>query len=72
VAVVAGRRVGNAVERNRAKRRLRAVVRSEGVPAGLDLVLVAKAAAVRVPFPLLLQEYRRLQERLVRRTEALG
>jgi ribonuclease P protein component len=64
VAVVAGRRVGTAVCRNRAKRRLRAILQSEGVPAGLDIVLVAKPLAVSAPFPLLVRDYGRLRERL--------
>jgi ribonuclease P protein component len=41
--------VGPAVQRNRAKRRLRAIFREnqEQVPAGLDLLLVARAAVNR-------------------------
>ena len=70
VAVVAGRRVGTAVCRNRAKRRLRALLQSEGLPEGLDVILVAKPLAVTVPFPLLQREYARLRERLTSRTGA--
>ncbi len=53
VGVVASRAaVGGAVERNRAKRRLRAVYRKhqQFVPAGLDLVLTARAALLRLEF----------------------
>jgi ribonuclease P protein component len=44
--------VGNAVRRNRAKRRLREVFRrhQEKLGAGLDLMLIARAASNRVEF----------------------
>lgn len=67
VAVVAGRRVGNAVARNRAKRRLREVVRRASLPAGADLVLSAKAGADTVPFPDLVDDVRRSVRRAARR-----
>lgn len=53
VGVVASRAaVGNAVHRNRAKRRLRALFRKHQalVPPGLDLVLTARAALLRMEF----------------------
>jgi ribonuclease P protein component len=53
VGVVASRAaVGNAVMRNRAKRRLRTLYRKHQalVPAGLDLVLTARAALLRMEF----------------------
>lgn len=40
VGLVVGRRVGGAVDRNRAKRRIRHALRGK-VPAGFDLVVVA-------------------------------
>lgn len=53
VGFTASRRVGNAVLRNRAKRRLRAVaaevLRREGQP-GTDYVLIARAATGERPF----------------------
>ena len=47
--------VGAAVQRNRAKRRLREVFRQHQalVPAGSDLVLVARAAINRLDYPAL-------------------
>lgn len=51
VGVVASRAaVGNAVQRNRAKRRLREVYRKHqhAVPAGLDLILTARPALLRL------------------------
>lgn len=53
VAVVAGRKVGNAVRRNRAKRRIRAALLDTTLPNGLDLVVTAKSAAVTEPFTVL-------------------
>jgi ribonuclease P protein component len=53
VGVVASRAsVGNAVHRNRAKRRLRTIFRKHQalVPPGLDLVLTARAALLRLDF----------------------
>ncbi len=45
-AVVAGRRIGGAVIRNRAKRLLREAWRREKVRSGWDVMLVARAAIV--------------------------
>ena len=53
VGVVASRvAVGNAVHRNLAKRRLRTLYRQHQhlVPPGLDLVLTARAALLRMEF----------------------
>ena len=53
VGVVASRAsVGGAVERNRAKRRLREVYRrhQELVPPGFDLILTARASVLRLEF----------------------
>ena len=51
--------VGAAVRRNRAKRRLREVFRSHQqlVPAGCDLLLIARAAATEQPLPELAQKF---------------
>jgi len=60
VGVVASRAaVGGAVERNRAKRRLREVFRRHQslVPAGLDLILTARAATLRLEFAEIEQRF---------------
>ena len=51
--------VGAAVERNRAKRRLREIFRQHQglVPAGSDLLLVARGAVNRLEFPVLEQKF---------------
>ncbi|MDB6167016.1 MAG: ribonuclease [Lacunisphaera sp.] len=60
VGVVASRAsVGDAVHRNRAKRRLREIYRKHQnlVPAGLDLVLTARAALLRLNFSEVEQKF---------------
>jgi ribonuclease P protein component len=53
VGVAAGRSVGNAVRRNRAKRRLRETMRSllPLLPPGYDLMLIARRPLPESPFP---------------------
>lgn len=57
--ITASRKVGGAVERNRAKRRLRALVRQElpllGVP-GADYVLIARHAVLKREFSVMAEE----------------
>ena len=50
VGFVAGRKVGSAVERNRAKRRLRAAVAQTELREGVDYVVIASADVVAAPF----------------------
>lgn len=45
VAIVCGRRVGNAVVRNRVKRRLREIIRQAPIAAGWDIVVIARPTA---------------------------
>ena len=70
VAVVAGRRVGNAVTRNRAKRRIRSVLRHAALPAGCDLVVTGKAGAESIAFTTLQGEVRTAVARAAKKTDA--
>lgn len=54
--VSASRRVGSAVKRNRAKRRLRAVAREAELPPGSDLVIIARASAATCEFSDLVKD----------------
>ena len=49
---VAGKKVGNAVRRNRTKRRLREAVRHRlaAIPPGWDIILISRAGADQVEF----------------------
>lgn len=58
---VVGRRFGTHVQRNRVKRRLRAAARGlwENLPAGYDVVCVARSAAVTAPIEQIQREMTR-------------
>jgi len=60
------RKVGNAVERNRVRRRLRAMVQASAVAArpGHDYVVIGRRAALALPFARLLSEYERALRRV--------
>jgi ribonuclease P protein component len=64
VAVVASRRVGNAVNRNRAKRVLREAARHVAWAPGTDVVLVARGACAATPMGEVRDEVLRLAEQL--------
>jgi ribonuclease P protein component len=54
------KKVGNAVERNRVRRRLREVVRlaePDRLRSGHDYVLIGRRAALKVPFDRLTQDF---------------
>ena len=64
LAVAAGRRIGGAVDRNRAKRRLREVLRGTHVPRGVDLVAVARATTGTAPWDDLVADGARVVARI--------
>jgi ribonuclease P protein component len=55
LGVVASKRVGNAVVRNRAKRRLRSLFRlhQKNLPDGANVILIARSSIGRAPFETL-------------------
>lgn len=55
LGVVTGKRVGNAVVRNRSKRRIKEAVRMVGLPPERDVVVVASAQVDTVPFSTVCQ-----------------
>ena len=55
VAVVSGRKVGRAVQRNRAKRRLREAAARTALPSRTDYVIIADPETLTVPFDVLLE-----------------
>ena len=62
LGITASRKVGGAVERNRARRRLRAAaaaVMTVHAARGMDYVLVARAETVKRPFAGLLEDLER-------------
>jgi ribonuclease P protein component len=63
IAVVAGRRVGSAVARNRAKRRIREALRRAAVPDGRDYIVIASASVNEAPFEEVAAWVRRAVER---------
>jgi ribonuclease P protein component len=60
IGFTVSKKVGNAVERNRVRRRLREVVRRSAagfVSAGHDYVLIGRRAALQTPFERLIVEF---------------
>ena len=67
VGFTASRKVGGAVQRNRARRRLRAAagrIVPEHAEAGFDLVLIARGATVKRPFRALLEDLKAALKRV--------
>ena len=73
VGLTTSKRVGNAVARNRARRRLRDLARRH-VPLlmqpGYDLVLVGRTPAAQAPFPLLVASLETALDKLQLRRKA--
>ena len=61
---VAGKRVGNAVARNRVKRRLREAVRGSNFKPGWDAIIMARRGAAEANYP----DLQRAVHNLMRRT----
>ena len=65
IGFITSRRVGGAVDRNRARRRLREVVRADRpqLLSGCWIVIIAKTPAANAPFPDVQTEWRNLAKR---------
>lgn len=60
IGFTVSKKVGNAVERNRVRRRLREIVRlsrADALRPGHDYVLVGRRAALALPFDRMMQEF---------------
>jgi ribonuclease P protein component len=67
VGFTVSKKVGNAVERNRVRRRLREIVRlsdAARLRPGSDYVLVGRRAALDLPFARLIEDFARALERI--------
>lgn len=60
--LVAGRKMGNAVDRNRAKRRLRHAIGDAHLHTGYDYVVFATPEVLEVPYEALVRCIRRADE----------
>ena len=62
-------KVGNAVVRNRIRRRLRELFRTRrhDLPKGLDLVLIARNSAATADWPVLVRSFTRMSAELTRK-----
>jgi ribonuclease P protein component len=66
LGIAATRKMGAAVERNRAKRRVREIFRQHPAPPGLDIVVIPRRALIDAPFSSLEAEYVATIDRRVR------
>ncbi len=67
IGFTVSKKVGNAVERNRVRRRLKEIVRlsaATGLPCGHDYVLVGRRAALALSFEQITEDFKRALRRL--------
>ena len=57
LGIAASKKIGGAVERNLAKRRMREVFRAAGLPAPLDIVVIPRRDLLTAPFENVRQEF---------------
>ena len=68
VGLIATKRVGCAVERNRLRRRMREIIRAHAAPIeqGHYLVIIMRKSASKVTYQELEQDYLRCQKRIIK------
>ena len=67
LGLAATRKLGGAVQRNRAKRLIREIFRRHRHPPGLDIVVVPRAALLEAPWQVIEAEYAACVDRRARR-----
>jgi ribonuclease P protein component len=72
LGIAATRKMGNAVERNRAKRRARDLFRRHKIDAGLDVIIVPRREMLDAPFASLEADYLTALERRDRPSSRAG
>jgi ribonuclease P protein component len=73
VGFTVSKKVGNAVERNRVRRRLKEIVRLSAagkLRSGHDYVLIGRRAALKLPFDRMVEEFAGVLHRLAQRRVA--
>jgi ribonuclease P protein component len=70
LGIAATRKIGGAVERNRAKRVIREIFRRHPAPRGLDIVVIPRRTLIDAAFSRLEADYLATFERLRSRTSA--
>ena len=66
VGIAASKKLGGAVERNLAKRRIREVFRCLELPAGLEVIVIPRPGLMRAPLAAVRQEFEQLVESALR------
>lgn len=72
LGIAATRKLGGAVERNRAKRLIREIFRRHRHPPGLDIVVVPRAGLLDAPWQVIEAEYAACVDRHIRRSIPRG
>jgi len=57
LGIAASKKIGGSVERNLAKRRMREVFRTAGLPVALDIVVIPRRELLKAPFESLREEF---------------